>query len=119
MDGDLTVILSEVLLRLAQLEAQNKELLKAVKQSTPSTDEWLDTAAAATALKPSGIRSLTHLRELLYRGVFSAENGEIRNTGTAAKATWQFHVPSCQKAIAYYYSLPEYQRNAQFKKRVA
>lgn len=127
MSKDLQTILAEVLLRQTQLEQQNRDLmteLQTIKSElrgkiVAAGEGWLDTRPAATALQNVGVRSVKQLRELLYRGVFSIESGEIRNTGSNKKPNWQFNIPKCQKAVNYFYSLPEYQRDVEFPRKVA
>lgn len=126
MSDDLATLTAEILLSLKQLEAQNRNLmeeLQAVKEELRSRlvdagEGWLDTRPAAAALTSAGVRGVSHLRELLYRGVFSV-GSEIRNTGTDSKPNWQFNIPRCQSAIAYFYSLPVEQRLVQFPLRSA
>lgn len=125
--ADLSTLLSDILLRQERLEQQNRSLLEELQsiktdlraKLVQAGEGWLDTRPAAAALELSGIRGVRQLRELLYRGVFNQERGEIRNTGTEARPNWQYNIPRCKDAIAHFYALPEPQRDAQFPKRVA
>lgn len=126
MADSLEIMTAEILLSLKQLEQQNKTLMQEVatlreelRRRLTTTEEWLDTSKAAQALQGVGVRSISHLRELLYRGVLSVESGEIRNTGTARKPNWQFNIPKCAEAVSYFYSLSEGTRDELYPRRAA
>lgn len=74
--------------------------LRAQLEGHPATAEgWTDSANAAIALKPEGVKSQAHLQKLRRSGIFSESKGEIKNRSEGDRPTWYYHVPSCRKAL--------------------
>ncbi len=108
MTDDTTKMLAEMFLDVKAMKSELKELRAIVSGSPNYSEGWLDTVAAAQALKNEGIRSPKHLRQLRLDGIFSEARNEIRNVSKGeGRSTWQFHVPLCRKRLQRYFkSLP-------------
>ncbi len=103
MDNATQKIIAQTLLAVQHLTTEVQEL-RAIMQGNPAIAEgWADSATAWQALKPQGVKSQRHLQRLRLDGAFSASKGEIRDVSKGDRPTWEYHIPSCRKALQRYF----------------
>lgn len=108
MVGELLLDQKLLLTKIDSLEQQIADMRNRLPESLDEAG-WLDTTPAATALASAGVRSIHHLRELVYAGVFT-EGEDIRDRGNGRRHHWQFNIPKCKVAISRYYQMTPEQR---------
>lgn len=91
-------LLAELLLEIKKLNAK----LNAASSTAP-LDEWELGSIAWQKLKSVGVNSANHLKQLRRDGVITIERGEIRNTSSGDRPTWQYNIPKCRTAIERYF----------------
>ena len=99
ISGDLNKIISEMFL---EVQAMRSELqaLRCELAGKIQVEGWLSPSEAAAALKPDGVKSISHLGRLRREGAFSATRGEIRSVSTTGeKDTWSYYIPKCKPAL--------------------
>lgn len=95
-------LLAELVLKQNAMMAEIRALRAQLDGHSGFAEGWADSATAAIALKNEGIKSQRHLRAI-RSDAFSETKGEIRNTSKGDRATWQYHIPSCRKALTRYF----------------
>jgi hypothetical protein len=99
MTTDTEKLIAELYLNQQKLMAEVQALRAQLEGHPAIADGWMSAADAAIALKPEGIKSARHLQKVRLDGAFSESKGEIRNMSAGERPTWQYHVPSCRKAL--------------------
>lgn len=99
MTPDSEKLIAELYLNQQKLMAEVQALRSQLAGHPAIADGWMSAADAAIALKPEGIKSARHLQKVRLDGAFSESKGEIRNMSAGDRPTWQYHVPSCRKAL--------------------
>lgn len=101
--NDVHQIIGEMFLQLKSLTAEVAELRSIVSGSPIHAEGWSIPDKAAAALQAEGVKNARHLQRLRLDGVFGESKGEIRNVSTGNRPTWEYHVPSCRKALQRYF----------------
>ncbi|MBD1857723.1 MULTISPECIES: hypothetical protein [Leptolyngbya] len=99
MTPDSEKLLAEMYLTQQRLLVEVTALRAQLEGHPAIADGWMSGADAAISLKPEGIKSARHLQKLRLDGAFSESKGEIRNMSAGERPTWQYHVPTCRKAL--------------------
>ena len=103
-DTKLDQALAQVVLELKAVRSELRQLKDTLNTITPQQEGWLPTIKAAEALNIDGVNGVRHLRDLKDAGVFSEVKGEIRDISKGSRPTWQYHIPSCRKALRRHFS---------------
>lgn len=103
MSQETEKILAELLLKQADLTNEVRMLRQQIEGHPGIGQGWVRSADAAIALKVDGVLSPQHLRKLLKANVFSVKRGEIRNTSTGDRPTWEFNIQKCRTALQRYF----------------
>jgi hypothetical protein len=75
---------------------------------------WAIPNEAAVALKNEGVKNAKHLSKLRRDGAFSESAEEIRNVSKGEdRPTWEYHIPSCRKALKRHFSKRRWQNPSQ------
>jgi hypothetical protein len=95
-------LIAELVLQVAGLKDEIAQLRAVVSGSPALLEGWAGAKDAAIALKNEGVKSADDLKKLRLDGVFT-EGRDIRNTSKGRRPTWEYHVPSCRKALAKHF----------------
>jgi len=98
MDSDTLKLLAELLLEVKSLSAKVDSLQRQLA-GVEKIEGWASPTDAATALKPDGVQSASHLKALRLRGAFSESRKEIRKKGKR----WEYDVAKCRSALARHF----------------
>ena len=98
MDNDALKLLAELLTEVRQLSAKVDQLQQQLA-GVNHISGWASPTDAAIALKPDGVMSVSHLRDLRLRGAFSESCKEIRKAGRR----WEYNIEKCKPALASYF----------------
>jgi hypothetical protein len=99
MDNATQKIIAQTLIAVQHLTSEVQELRAIIQGTAAIAEGWTDSATAWQALKPQGVKSQGHLQRLRRDQVFSELKGEIRNVSKGDRPTWEYHIPSCRKAL--------------------
>ncbi|PSB30174.1 hypothetical protein [Stenomitos frigidus] len=99
MTQDAEKMLAQMLLEMAQLKSEVRQLRDYIAGTPAHIEGWADPNVAATALQNEGVKNPKHLQRLRLDGAFSEAKGEIRNVSKGDRPTWEYHIPSCRKAL--------------------
>jgi hypothetical protein len=91
-------IIAELVLQVAGLRSDVARLTATVSGSPNFVEGWATPRDAAAALKNAGVKNHRHLQRLRLADVFT-EGRDIRNISQGHRPTWEYHVPSCRKAL--------------------
>ena len=103
MTQDAETLLAKLVLQVTSLASELQQLRSIVSGSPSFVEGWAVPKDAAIALKNEGVKNQKHLQKLRLDGAFSESKGEIRNVSQGDRATWQYHVPNCRKALQRYF----------------
>lgn len=98
MDSDIAKMLSEALQQIYELNNKVDQLQQQLS-GVNHISGWASPTDAAIALKPDGVMSVSHLRDLRLRGAFSESRKEIRKAGRR----WEYNIEKCRPALASYF----------------
>jgi hypothetical protein len=73
-----------------------------ISKSPSFVEGWATGEDAAEALRNEGVKNHRHLKNLRLDGAFS-EGKDIRNVGKGKLPRWEYHIPSCRKALARHF----------------
>lgn len=96
-------LIAELVLQMKALTSEVAQLRSLVSGSPNFAEGWATSKTAAQALRNEGIKSPKHLQRLRLDGAFSEQKGEIRNVSQGDRPTWEYHIPSCRKALQRYF----------------
>ncbi|MBD1842126.1 hypothetical protein H6F89_01605 [Cyanobacteria bacterium FACHB-63] len=100
MTPDSEKMLAEMYLNQQRMMEEIRALRAQLAGHPAIADGWMNAADAAIALKPDGVKSAQHLKNLRLDGAFSEFKNAIRNVGKGEiLPRWEYHVPSCRKAL--------------------
>jgi hypothetical protein len=99
MTKDSEKILAELVLQVSTLTSEVVQLRAVVSGNPNFVEGWAVARDAAAALKNEGVKNPKHLQRLRLDGAFSEARGEIRNLSKGDRPTWEYHTPSCRKAL--------------------
>lgn len=92
-------LIAEMFLQLKALTAEVAQLRSVLCGIPIHAEGWTNPAKAAAALQAEGVKNTRHLQRLRLEGVFSETKGEIRDVSKGDRPTWEYHIPSCRKAL--------------------
>lgn len=92
-------LISELILQVAGLKSEISQLRAIVTDSPAMVEGWATEKIAAAALRNEGVRNHRYLQKLRLANAFT-EGKEIRNVSGGKRPTWEYHIPSCRKALA-------------------
>ena len=101
--ANLEQIVAQTLLEVKRLQLQVQILQEQLSGKAAMLEGWAIPSDAAAALKNEGVKSSRHLQKLRLDGAFSESRGEVRNVSKGDRPTWEYHIPSCRKAIQRYF----------------
>jgi hypothetical protein len=101
MIGNDTLI-AQLVLQVAGLKSEISQLRQLVSGSPAFVEGWATPKDAAVALKNEGVKDHRHLQRLRLADVFN-EVRDIRNVSKGDRPTWEYHIPSCRKALKRYF----------------
>jgi hypothetical protein len=91
-------VIAELVLQIARLTSEISQLRAEVSGSPNFVEGWATPKAAAIALRNEGVKDHRHLQRLRLADAFT-EGRDIRNVSQGDRPTWEYHVPSCRKAL--------------------
>jgi hypothetical protein len=92
-------IIAELVLQVAKLTSEISQLRAEVSGSPNFVEGWATAKDAAIALRNAGVKNHRHLHKLRDDGAFKA-GCDCRNVSKGdGRPTWEYHVPSCRKAL--------------------
>jgi hypothetical protein len=91
-------IIAELVLQVAGLRSEVARLTATVSGSPNFVEGWATPRDAAAALRNEGVKDHRHLQRLRLEDAFT-EGRDIRNVSKGDRPTWEYHVPSCRKAL--------------------
>lgn len=92
-------LLAQLVLQVSSLTTEVIQLRSLVSGSPNFTEGWAPPNDAAIALKNEGVKNARHLQKLRLIGAFSEARGEVRNVSNGDRPTWEYHIPSCRRAL--------------------
>lgn len=95
-------LIAELVLQVAGLKSEISELKAIVTNSPSFVEGWATAKDAAAALRNEGVKNARHLQKLRLAGAFT-EGKDVRNVSAGDRPTWEYHIPSCRKALARYF----------------
>lgn len=101
--SNLEKLIAEMYLKMSVLIDEIEQLKSIIARSPVHAEGWVTADKAASALQSDGVRNTRHLQRLRLGGVFSESKGEIRNVSKGDRPTWEYHIPSCRKALQRYF----------------
>jgi hypothetical protein len=99
-------IIAELVLQVAKLTSEISQLRAEVSGSPNFVEGWATSKDAAIALRNEGVKDHRHLQKLRLDGAF-LEGRDIRNTSKGDRPSWQYHIPSCRKALQKHFRRQE------------
>lgn len=99
MTNDAEKLLAQMLLELTQVKMEVRQLRDYIAGNPTYAEGWAGPNSATVALLNEGVKSPKHLQRLRLDGAFSEARGEIRNVSKGDRPTWEYHIPSCRKAL--------------------
>jgi hypothetical protein len=91
-------IIAELVLQVAKLTSEISQLRAEVSGSPNFVEGWATPRDAAAALRNEGVKDHRHLQRLRLARVFT-EGRDTRNVSKGDRPTWEYHIPSCRKAL--------------------
>jgi hypothetical protein len=95
-------MVAELVLQVAALKSEISQLSAIVTNSPSFMEGWASPKDAAVALRNEGVKSCRHLQKLRLDGAFT-EGKDVRNVSKGDRPTWEYHIPSCRKALGRYF----------------
>jgi hypothetical protein len=92
-------LIAELVLQVTGLKSEIAQLRAIVSNSPALVEGWANEKVAAAALRNEGIEKPRQLKRLRLEGVFT-EGKDVRNVSKGDRPTWEYHIPSCRKALA-------------------
>lgn len=103
MGTDAEKLLAEMCLELKAVRSELLQIRDQISGAPNFVEGWASPRVAAQALKNEGVKSAQHLKNLRLDGAFNSAKNAIRNVGKGDRPTWQYHIPSCRKALQQYF----------------
>ena len=92
-------LIAELVLQVAGLKSEISQLRAIVSNSPAFVEGWATEKVSAAALRNEGVKNSRHLKRLRLEGAFT-EGKDVRNVSNGDRPTWEYHIPSCRKALA-------------------